>query len=120
MKTRSRTAMVETVRKAADWQEDLEAGNTQRLKTRGWLGDKSEAASRLEDNTSGVKLSSNISKKSGQLANKADSAARLEDETIYGQFCSNLSTLNFRFCLFTFVLIASLLAELIMTIASSG
>ena len=35
LRTRIRTAMVETVRKAADWLDDLEAGNTQRLKTRG-------------------------------------------------------------------------------------
>ena len=35
LRTRNRTAMVETVRKAVDWLEDLEAGNTQRLTTRG-------------------------------------------------------------------------------------
>ena len=35
LRTRSRTAMVETVRNAADWLEDLEAGSTQILKTRG-------------------------------------------------------------------------------------
>ena len=47
----------------------------------GWLGHKADSVSRLEDETSGVQLFSNLFNMIGWLRGKADAASRLKNET---------------------------------------